>query len=189
MRWGDKTPSYCTELDVLWHLFPGCRVIHLVRDGRDVALSLSKISWGSKHIPRVAEEWRWKTTLMRKMGTLLGEHYLEVRYEDLVLDTEATLRTICNFLGEPFHARMMAYQSSSEAEMPVGSIQWHQKSMQAPDPDKVFEWTSKMPLSDQAIFDEIAGPALDLFGYQRIVKHHLFITRLKKLHYAVIQRW
>jgi hypothetical protein len=67
---------------------------------------------------------------------------------------------------------MMAYQVRSETEIPAESVQWHQKSILAPDPKKAFEWKLKMPLSDQAIFDEIA-----------------FITRLKKLHYAVVQRW
>jgi hypothetical protein len=84
---------------------------------------------------------------------------------------------------------MMAYQVRSETEIPAESVQRHQKSILAPDLKKVFEWKLKMPLSDQAIFDEIASSALDLFGYQRIAKHRLFITRLKKLYYAVVQRW
>ena len=84
LRWGVKTPHYVAELNRLWHLFPGCRFVHLVRDGRDVALSLQGVSWGSKHIPTVAEDWRWKVTLGRKMGGMIREHYLEVRYEDLI---------------------------------------------------------------------------------------------------------
>ena len=49
-RWADKTPSYTAEVDVLLELFPECRIVHLVRDGRDVAASLRGIEWGlAKH--------------------------------------------------------------------------------------------------------------------------------------------
>ena len=54
----------------------------MVRDGRDVALSLGGLSWGSRHIPRIAQDWRWKTVLAHKIGTVLGERFLEVRFED-----------------------------------------------------------------------------------------------------------
>src|SRR5262249_37007454 len=103
MRWGDKTPDYTPHLDILWKLFPGCRIVHLVRDGRDTAISLRSISWGSRSIQRIAEDWRWQTTLAHKVGNVLGEHYLEVRYEDLVQQPENTLRNICTFLHEPYH--------------------------------------------------------------------------------------
>ena len=49
-RWGDKTPTYVLDLDLLCRLFPNCRVIHLVRDGRDVAVSLLATEWGSNNL-------------------------------------------------------------------------------------------------------------------------------------------
>lgn len=187
-RWGDKTPSYVSELDILWNLFPGCRIVHLVRDGRDVAASLGRLEWGSGHIPTVAEDWRWKTTLAHKIGAVLGEHYLEVRYEDLVLSTEETLRTICAFLKEPFHGDMLDFHVTAEKEMPSESMKWHRTSVQAPDDRKVSMWKRQMSLSDRIIFEQIAGATLDLFGYER--EHHpsTWGSRLKKLYYCTLKR-
>jgi hypothetical protein len=188
-RWGDKTPSYVTELDILWNMFPGCSIVHLIRDGRDVALSLRRLEWGSRHIPSVAEDWRWKTTLAHKIGSVLGEHYLKVRYEDLVLNTEETLRTICAFLKEPFHQDMLAYHVNGETEMPSESMKWHQHSVQAPDAAKVSMWQQKMSLSDRIIFEQIAGSTLDLFGYEREHHRSTWGSRLRKLYYCTFKRW
>lgn len=188
-RWGDKTPTYVTELDVLWELFPGCRFVHLVRDGRDVALSLSGISWGSSHIPRIAEEWRWKTTLAHKMGRMIPDHYLEVRYEDLVREPTAALRAICGFLGEPYSDAMLDYHASGEQEMPQDSLQWHRSSVSAPDPSKLDAWKRRMSVPDQILFEEFAGSALDLFGYERLNRPATLGSRLRRMRYTLVKRW
>lgn len=189
LRWGVKTPHYVVELNRLWHLFPGCRFVHLVRDGRDVALSLRQVSWGSKHIPRVAEDWRWKVTLGRKMGGMIPGHYLEVRYEDLVRDPEYALRGICEFLGESYDEAMLSYPVTGEQEMPADSLKWHRASVLPPDETKIFSWKGKMSLSDQILFDEIAGPALELFDYERVNHPATLSSRLKRLYYCTIRRW
>jgi hypothetical protein len=189
VRWGVKTPSYVTEIDQIWRLFPGCRIVHLVRDGRDVALSYRNISWGSSHTPRVAEDWRWKVMLGHKMGGMLGAHYLEVRYEDLVRQPETVLQNICAFLDEPYDAQMLNYHVDAEREMPSASMQWHRTSVAAPDESKVFAWKREMSLADQILFDEIAEDALEQFGYERVTRRARFRVACKRVYYYVIRRW
>ena len=72
--------------------------------------------------------------------------------------------------------------------MPSDSIQWHESSTRAPDPSKVFLWKREMSLADRIIFDEIAGPALDLFGYEREQHAATLGSRLKEFYYSV-KRW
>lgn len=188
-RWGDKTPGYITEIDILMKLFPDCRILHLVRDGRDVALSFRRISWGSANIPRVAQDWSWSNVLASKMGALLGDQYLEVRYEDLVLNTEPTLRLVCAFLGEPYDEAMLGYHVDGGAEIPADSAQWHESSVKLPDRDKVYEWKRVMSVADRIIFEEVAGDALELFGYKRENRSRTLGSRLRSLHYALVRRW
>jgi Sulfotransferase family len=188
-RWGDKTPAYVTEIDILWTLFPGCQIIHLVRDGRDVALSLRGLGWGSAHVPRVAQDWSWKTTLAHKIGAVLGVNYLEVRYEDLVLKTEDMLRKICEFLREPFDREMLRFDTSAAAaEMPDESLKWHQRSLQPPDPTLVLLWKKRMGLADRIIFEQVAAPALALFGYELENHRTTWGSRLKNLYYSTLKR-
>ena len=189
VRWGDKTPSYVTDLDVLWSLFPKCRIVHLVRDGRDVALSNRNVEWGIHSLPRAAADWRWKTTLGRKVGAVVAEHYLELKYEDLVLDPERSLRRVCAFLDATFDPVMLDYHLEASAELPERSRSWHRNSVRPPDPALVFGWKRRMSVADRIIFQQVAGDALDLFGYERESRAPTVATRARSLYYALWQRW
>jgi hypothetical protein len=185
-RWGDKTPGYVTDLDLLNELWPDCRVVHLVRDGRDVALSLAGVSWGSSNLVRTAASWRWKTVLGRKMGAMMGGRYFEVCFEDLVQEPDRTLRRICEFLGEHYEPRMLDYIASGHAAMPEQSLKWHRSSISSPDQSRALEWQRRMSLPDQIVFDEVAGDALDLFGYTRVQRRHTIGSRIRFARYALL---
>ena len=185
-RWGDKTPGHVLDMDVLWHLFPGCRFVHLVRDGRDVAGSLRTLSWGSRDLVKSARDWSWKVTLGRKMGEMIPGHYLEVRYEALVCEPVRTLARVCDFLGESFESAMLDYHESAENEMPASSVRWHRTSTRAPDRAKVQSWRGSMGLSDQIVFDQVAGNALELFGYERTPKRPTIRSRIRFARYAIL---
>lgn len=191
-RWGDKTPSYLTELDLLGRLFPEARFVHLVRDGRDVALSLRRVSWGKNDLPWVATDWRWRTTLAHKVGAVLGDRFLEIRYEDLVRDPQRVLEEVCRFLDETFEPEMLLYHGAAESQMPEDSLQWHRSSVSAPDPSMASRWREEMSPPDQVIFERAAGPALDLFGYDRTSVERTFLlrlrTRLRTIRYALYAR-
>jgi hypothetical protein len=184
-RWGDKTPDYVEDMDVLWKLFPGCRFIHLVRDGRDVAGSLRNLSWGSRNLVKLAEDWRWKVTLGRKMGEMIPGYYLEVKYEELVYRPAATLTEICDFIGEKYESSMLDFHEDAESEMPETSLRWHRSSVAAPNPEKVQSWRSSMNREDLVIFERIAGDALDMFGYERLSSEPTLRSKLQFYRYAL----
>jgi hypothetical protein len=184
-RWGDKTPSYVLDMECLWSLFPSCRFIHLIRDGRDVALSMRTLSWGSRDLLRVARDWQWKVSMGRKMGRMVAANYLEVFYEDLVVNTEHTLRRVCDFLGETYEPEMLDFDRTAVGEMPRESLAWHAQSVKRPDPDKVGQWRKRMSTVDQNVFERAAGDALDEFGYARAGIAASFASRIRFLQYAV----
>ena len=124
--WADKTPDYVTYMIVLQGLFPGCRFLHLVRDGRAVVRSMEthpgyrwlasagEISWVPaayngyhtsvpvlESIPRSAFATLWRRRVRRaqeQAARLVPGTYREVRYEDLLAEPEATLRGLSSFL-------------------------------------------------------------------------------------------
>src|SRR5262249_20126789 len=119
VRWGDKSPPYIEILPELSKMYPDSRFIHLIRDGRDVAKSFQTTGWVRPWIYANAAEWvraldyhwRWQRSEIR-------DRILEVRYEKLVLETEATLREICRFIGEEFEPQMLSWQSGVDARVP-----------------------------------------------------------------------
>ena len=187
-RWGDKTPFYTTDIDIIRTIFPDCKIIHLVRDGRDVILSQRKMEWMSSNLPKLARDWAWKATLVHKVGAVLGPDFLEVYYEDLVRDPKETLEQICRFLEEPYLPEVLSFAEIAESVVPKESRQWHQNSIRSPDPTKLGQWRIKLPKADRIIFEQEAGAALDLFGYEREHLVSNWASRLFKLYYLVFKR-
>ena len=97
-RWGDKAPVHTFHLEAIARLLPEARFVHIVRDGRDACLSWRR-TWFSPgdDIRVLATEWE-RHVLAARRGTEAGVPCLEVRYEDLVLNPEAALRAICEFV-------------------------------------------------------------------------------------------
>ena len=113
----------------------------------------------------------------------------------MIFNTEATLRTICDFLDEPFVPEMLEYHQSAEKvlmnEAPNRDLvkQAYLSSLRPPDPSKVFAWKQELSLSDRIIFEQVAGRALELFGYELENHRSTLGSRFKNLYYALFRRW
>jgi hypothetical protein len=95
-RWGDKTPRYARHIPLLASTFPNARFVHLIRDGRDVALSYLDQPFGPSNIWDAAIHWKTSVSLARRDGPPLGaDRYIEVYYEDIVADPRAELPKLC----------------------------------------------------------------------------------------------
>ncbi len=109
--WGDKTPSYLRHLNVLNENFPDCKIIHIVRDPRDRALSVNK-TWG-KSMKRATELWRREVQDSISWANK-KDSYCEVKYEDLISNTRQELTDICRFLNIEYSDSMMELSKPSE---------------------------------------------------------------------------
>jgi hypothetical protein len=110
--WGDKSPSYIRHIELLLSMFEYGRVIHIVRDVRDFALSMRK-AWG-KDIQRAAFRWGLDTSVAHQVIQQHADRCIEVTYEALTSDVDAQLSRLCRFLGVDFDRSMTALPYSSE---------------------------------------------------------------------------
>lgn len=173
---GEKTPDYVRHLPVLHELFPDAKVVHLVRDGRDVALSALEWARPGKGPGRFAlwEEaplavcalWWTRFVLAGRLdGSALGEtSYHEVRYENLVERPDVALASVADFLGISFDECMLRFHEGRERDDPSLSA----KRAWRPPTTGLRSWRDSIEPRDVALFDHLAAPALDLFGYQRV---------------------
>ncbi len=165
-RWGDKS-DYLSKMNEINQVFPDAQFIHIVRDGRDVANSVIKMIWGPSDIIEAAEWWREYTRLGRCMGRMLPEtRYMEIRYEDLVLDTEASLRKICDFLGEPYSDEMLEFYKNSDSLIPESRKSQHYNADAPPQSSSTYAWKKSMSNADVALFESYARDQLEAFGYE-----------------------
>lgn len=110
--WADKSPSQVGHVRLLAEQFPAARILHVVRDVRDYALSINK-AWG-KSILRAAQRWQDDVSKCCMAGQELGSSYKVVRYEDLLAAPERTLRDICTFLDITYQDKMLELDAAVE---------------------------------------------------------------------------
>ena len=172
--WGDKTPEYVTHLDILNRMFPSCRFIHLVRDGRDVAASIVKQWWGANDFLSAIRSWARRVEISTKMlGMLPQERYLTLRFEDLLQNPEAEIKKITRFLGVKFENTMVESYSFNAAKKVGDMISDHHKLLlQRPMISRAFNWKNSLSPPDQALASEIAGEMLQLYGYEPGITTH-----------------
>jgi len=180
-RWGDKTPIYVKSMRKIERALPEARFVHVIRDGRDVALSIRDRAVKDHPIDRIAERWVRRITRAREQARSLA-HYREVRYEILVLDTEPTLREICEFYELPWSDRVLDYHQRSadrleemKRELPDDGkrttlsverrMRTHARTTEKPDPRRVSRWRESMDRSDRETFEAIGGALLSELGY------------------------
>ncbi len=177
-RWGDKTPGYTTEIERLHSVLPNAQFLHVIRDGRDVCLSLRKTGWQGDSSWQIARYWGSAVGAACTVGrTLPRDLYLEVSYEALVLDTERELRRVCEYLGESFAAEMLSFHETAEGNIPERALGHMSKTFRAPRDSDIGRWKREMNSWHRAVFEAFAGPTLEVAGYERSVHRGLSVVR------------
>lgn len=168
-RWGDKNIEYVMEIPKILRLFPDARIIHVIRDGRDVALSYRSVEFGPRDLFGSAVFWRRRTLRGRAAGRRAGSvRYLEVQYENLVSKPEDACRRMCAFLGEAFSSEMLEFHEYNRRKqlVPQHRLGWHGNTLKPITASRSGLWREQMPTRELMIFESVAGKALKEFGYE-----------------------
>lgn len=189
-RWGDKSTTSIVNMSMIQKALPEARFIHLIRDGRDVALSRSKWIFGNS-IRDAAERWVSRIRKARRQVRDLN-YYMEIRYEDLVLHSERSLKEVCQFIDLPWNSAMLDYYKTSKHRLAEledcikcdGRFlkaeerrRKHQLTKKPPAGDRIGRWRTEMTDSDREWFEKLAGKLLEDLGYEiscNLVSHVSF---------------
>jgi hypothetical protein len=181
-RWGDKTPMYFASMGLVQRVLPEARFIHVIRDGRDVALSIKDLWFGPDSIQDIAGWWVSRIGEARSQVDELT-WYLEIRYEDLVLNPERVLRDVCAFVDIPWDPVMLDYHLRAEGRLDEirHDAPTHDRSAvipaeqrvgifslvtEPPRADRTQRWRAEMSLAARAQFEGTAGALLEELGYE-----------------------
>ncbi len=162
-RIGEKSPVHLPHAAELLRLFPDGKVITIIRDGRDVALSHEQTL--DRGTLRAALRWRCDQRLHARWAqTLPEDRYAWVRYEDLVTDPEPQLRRLCRFLGEPFDQRMLRPHERGES----GFATWETHKALTREPvttARIGRYKTGLSRAQIALFQAICARELRAHGY------------------------
>jgi hypothetical protein len=124
--WIEKFPANVRKADLLYRMFPNMRLVHMIRDGRDVACSVTRFGWGPSD-PDEALEW-WKRRVERGFEAtdrVPADRILVVQMEDLTRrHREREYRRLLDFLGLEDAASMREYFMTTVSEARSHSGRW-----------------------------------------------------------------
>jgi hypothetical protein len=179
-RYGDKTPIYVLHIPFLARLFPEARFVHLIRDGRDVALSYLDARFGPRTVGAAAVSWKRFVNQGRRAGRALGPaRYLELRYEDLLADLEGQVRRVCGFIGIGYEPSMLRYFEDVNAVVAGTRYETEHRNLRLPPTKGLRDWRRQMSRQDVALFEAIAGDLLFQLGYERAVPRPPLSARVR----------
>ncbi len=165
-RWGDKTPPYIKILPDLLLLYPEAKFINIVRDGHDVAKSFQNKGWNGKWLFRNIVEWK-ESIIQYNLykATNLADRIFEVKYEDLVLYTEKTVKKLCSFLEENFEPNMLNWESQAQEKIPKRELHIHEKIFRRPQKSDVLKWRKELSLREIFTIESYLNKELKSLDY------------------------
>ena len=170
-RWGDKRPMYASRIAAVFDLFPGAHFLNVVRDPRACIASLRKLNWYDGSIVPSVELWERSLRSVDAMrGSLAPDQLLDIQYEELVLDPEATLERVTGFIGasanEDAMAQMLRYYEVKETR----SARYHSNLERPLDASRVSSWTESLSPAEIAFVEEETAPLMERWGYERVAE-------------------
>jgi hypothetical protein len=165
-RFGDKTPAYLHHVDRLLEVWPQARVVVLVRDGRDVALSILRVPFGPNNVWAAGRWWARGIRVGLDAERRHPGQVLSVRYEDVVADPATAARALCEFLGLTFDPAMLEIEKSDPAKIVKDQAGWFTGLAEGINASAVGKWRRELTPRQQRTFLAAAGPELAELGYE-----------------------
>ncbi len=162
-RWVEKTPDHIKHLDLIREHFPFSPIIRIMRDPRDVALSLMKVPWGTKTFFEAIEYWKYLDDLSYKFFEN-DELSYTLRFEDLVIEPESELKKLCQFICEDFEYSMLN-TSTTGKQVNSQSVPWKKKVEQPIDKNRAYNWKSQLESGMNGYAEAVIGDRLLHYGY------------------------
>lgn len=201
-RWIDSTPTNIPHLLRIKRDFPDAKIIHIIRDGRDVALSLHKRGW-SRPLPWQREKgmlaaglyWEWIVRKGRKLGSTLGPDYFEVKYEDLVREPADTLHRLSVFLNCDLDYARVQEAGIGSVKTPLTAFK---EELEQGKFMPVGRWKDKdkFPADQLVMFENLVGTYLQHLDYalssgSTRVKHSLSVKSMRSTYgfYYELKQW
>ena len=186
-RWADCTPDHLLYIPEIKRQIPNALIVHIIRDGRDVALSYVKQGWAyplpwdrHEHLSVAGLFWEWIVSKGREFGRKLGRDYYELHYEDLVENPREALRQVGAFVEQELDYDRIQQVGIGSVSKPNSSFTSELGGGIHP----VRRWAEKMTPEQLATFESLTGGFLQELGYPLSSGHSRGDLRAMRLRYT-----
>lgn len=162
---GDKSPNDLQFVRILTkHVWagPGFKIIHIVRDLRDVMVSVSERNWlpdQDIYFPRM---WNMYNLYLHELCRQDAGRYRLIRYEDMVQDMEVCFRGLCRFLEVEFEPEML---DPGKRHQRFQKMPHHQGLFRPVTQERVGVHRGQLDAGRRADYERMASEGLRMFGY------------------------
>lgn len=167
-RWVEKTPDHIKYLAEIRSAFPEARILRILRDPRDIALSLSKVPWGVQSFFEGLIYWKSLDDASRDFFATDHNTYT-LRFEDLIQAPEQELSKLCSFIGEPFDEQMLD-TSHTGKQLNSRKVPWKEKASQPIDQNRIMVWQKEINPAENQLAEAYLGDQLEQYHYPRLVE-------------------
>ncbi|HSF82164.1 MAG TPA: sulfotransferase [Anaerolineales bacterium] len=167
-RWVEKTPDHIKYLDLIRKYFPDSLIIRIVRDPRDVALSLLKVPWGARTHLEAYIYWKNLDDASQEFFAKDKDTYT-LRFEDLVTSPEQSIQELCDRLGVAFELGMLDTSQTGKM-INRRNVPWKDSVSQPIDSKRVSVWRTELTEEQNKLAEAILGDRMETYGYPRECK-------------------
>jgi hypothetical protein len=165
-RCGEKTPQHLFHTPCILQLFPAAKIVCLLRDGREVALSLNAMPWWSpRNLEDAANFWKKSVAAAEVFTRQYPDRFKVVRYEDLITHPQALLPSIMEYVGETFEPSQLQADLPSQLIM-SRSLEWKEQALQPIDPHQPGQRLNRATAEEIAFLEQTLGEELRHHGYR-----------------------
>jgi len=180
-RWADCTPEHLLCMPRIKETIPDALIIHIIRDGRDVALSTDKLGYIKRapwdNMPSVMVAglyWEWMVRRGREDGRKLGNAYIEVRFEDLVTEPRETLAKLSGFIHHDLDYDRIQRVGIGSVSDPNTSFRNNAKKGEF---SPIGRWKRGYSAEHLAVFEKLVGKTLQAVGYELATANTVSLER------------
>ncbi len=164
-RWAETTPTHVLNIREIKATIPNAVFVHVIRDGRDVAVSMAKQGWIKplaldRERPEIAAGmyWSWVVGHGRKLGAAFPGDYLEISYEDLTSKPQTVLSQVGRFIDQPLDHEQILRAG-------VGSVSRPNTSFPGRAPVYTGRWREELSEERAQLLEAVLLPTLAELGY------------------------
>lgn len=163
------------NLDKMLECLPDIKIVHLVRDPRDVARSSIGMGWAASTYYGIGHWLGTENDWAKRAKNLPDRQVLQVQYEQLIKDPTETLKEVCEFLEVEYEPEMLEYGDSSTYSKPDASL--------------IYQWKHKQTPNEIGLVEAQIGTLLSDLGYEPSGHPQIHPGSMKRLQLVIQHKW